>query len=135
MRRILSFSEMLRTYRLKGRSLLALLEKGDDITLRFDLYHCDDPDRCESGIEYLLDVSVYREQFRIVDGAGERLHEKFSADILAAEISGNEFRLIADCTFYVSKDHDVVTIALTGGKAALKEYPPKKWAEARNTSC
>src|SRR5690606_2219092 len=99
MRRVLSFSEMLRTYRLKGRTLLALLQKGDDITLRFDLYHCDDPDRCEDGIEYLLDVAVSREQFRILDGAGECLHEKFSADLLAAEISGNELRLVADCTF------------------------------------
>lgn len=114
---------MLHAYRLEGRTLVALFEKGTAMTLRFDLYHCDDPERCEEGMEYLLDVAVHCKQLRIADGAAERLHEPFSADILRAEPADGVLRLVADCSFYATKDRDVITIELTGNTVRLKEYP------------
>ena len=119
----MSFDEILRAYRWEGRTLVGFFEKGDVITLRFDLYHGDDPVRCEDGMEYLLDVSVHCKQFRIVDGAAARLHEPFSADILRAELAGGVLRLVADCFFYATKDRDVIMMELTGDTVGLKEYP------------
>ncbi|MGR4897354.1 hypothetical protein ACIPR8_19060 [Stenotrophomonas sp. LARHCG68] len=58
MGQILSFREMLSTYRLNDRTLLALVEKKNIIALRFDLYHNDDPGRCRDEMEYLLDVGM-----------------------------------------------------------------------------
>ncbi|TKT75806.1 hypothetical protein [Aquamicrobium sp. LC103] len=130
----MSFDEMFRAYRLEGRTLVALFEKRDVITLRFDLYHSDDPERCRDGMEYLLDVAVHREQFRIADGARERLRETFSADILRAELADDELRLVADCSFYAAKDRGVVEIALTGSVVALKEHSPTKWPRAPGTA-
>lgn len=124
MGQILSFREMLSTYRLNDRTLFALVEKKNIITLRFDLYHNDDPGRCRDEMEYLLDVAVHRKQFRIADGSAERLHEPFSADILRAERADGVLRLVADCSFYATKDRDVITIELTGDTVGLKEYPP-----------
>ncbi|OIS94271.1 hypothetical protein [Brucella cytisi] len=120
----MSFDEMLRAYRLEGRTLVALFETAEVMKLRFDLYNGDDPQRYKDGMVYLLDVSVRHEQFRIADGAGARLHETFSADILRAELAGDELRLVADCSFYATKDRDVITIELTGDTVELKEYPP-----------
>ncbi|WP_182084200.1 hypothetical protein [Aureimonas sp. ME7] len=125
----MSFLALSDGYGLEGRTLFELMASANTVTLRFDLYHCDDERRCEDGMEYLLDITVPPERFRIVDGAGERLRGDFSADILQVEIRGGEMRLLADCSFYdPPKGRDVVLLALAGGEADVTEHPPAKVA-------
>lgn len=120
----LSFYALLTTYRLKGRTLFALVEKGDAITLHFDLFHCDDPVRNRDGTEYRLDVTIKRENFRMHNDGEEPLRDNFSADVLDAEIVGDELRLVADGTFYGSKKQHIIEIVLIGNRVELCEYSP-----------
>ena len=121
---ILNFDEILRAYQLTTRTLVAVFEKDDAITLRFDLYNNDDPIRCQEGMAYLLDVTVQRKQFRIDVGTTKLLHETFSGDILLAEPVDGVLCLVADCSFYSTKERDVIEITLTYNMVEIKEHPP-----------
>jgi len=126
MRETLSFRELLRSYPLEGRTLIAFVEKGDAVTLRFDLYHCDDSRRCKEGMKYLFDVSSCRENIRILGGREHCMHGSFSADILTSKITDGELRLVADCSYYEPKERDLITIVFSGDEVRIKEHLPNQ---------
>lgn len=123
---IMTFQEMLEAYWIEHRTLFGFECGGGSVTLRFDLYHCDDERRLAAGTEYLLDVTIAESRFRVIDGPVERLREPFSADILAAELEGDKLRIVADCSFYASRGHDIVRFLLLGGTATVTEHPPNQ---------
>ena len=88
------FVERLQTYRIQDSTQFGWIETNETATLSFDLYRCDDDERCRDDMEYLLDVSVPRERLMIIEGAGERLHGSFSAAILTADLYGDALRLL-----------------------------------------
>ncbi|PZO79269.1 MAG: hypothetical protein DI629_10085 [Mesorhizobium amorphae] len=118
------FDEILAAYWLEGRTLVAVVGAGGAVALRLDLYHCDDAKRCRDGVEYLLDIAVPGERLRVERDLVERLGDSFSADVLAAEIVGDELRLLVDYSFYGSKTQLVGQIVLSGGEADVVEHPP-----------
>ncbi|WAJ31210.1 hypothetical protein [Antarcticirhabdus aurantiaca] len=120
----IGFGELLDTYWIEDRTLFALFEADELVTLGFDLYHCDDPERCQHGVEYRLDVSVPRGHIQILDGSVERFRTEFCADILTAEIQQGDLHLLADCTFYPSRTNDIVGIVLSSGVARIEEHAP-----------
>jgi hypothetical protein len=124
MKRRLTFAEAIDAYWIRDRGLERLIESGDAVTLRFDLYHCDDDERSKDGTEYLLDVSVPRDRFALVDGDADRLRGGFSGDVLTAEIVGNTLRLVVDCSFYSPRGSDIALFELTGGEADFVEHQP-----------
>jgi hypothetical protein len=123
-KRRLTFSEAIDAYWIRDRGLMQLIESGDTVTLRFDLYHCDDDERSKDGTEYLLDLSVPRDRFALVDGDADRLRGHFSGDVLSAELAGGTLRMVVDCTFYAPRGSDIAIIELTGGEADFVEHPP-----------
>lgn len=124
MKRLLTFAEAIDVYWIRDRGLEQLIQSGDTVTLRFDLYHCDDDERSKDGTEYLLDLSVPRDRFALVDGDADLLRGRFSGDVLTAELAGDTLRMVVDCTFFDPRGRDIAIIELTGGEAAFVEHPP-----------
>lgn len=123
---LMTFRDMLDAYWIEDRTLFGFGAGDSSVTLRFDLYHCDDAERSADETEYLLDVAIAHGRFRIVDGSAERLRQPFSADILKVDLDGDTLRIVSDCVFHASRERDIVTFLLLGGEATVIEHPPKR---------